>query len=47
VYQERIQQVLTTIEGVTLPPRGPKGSPQNLNRVSPIGVALRKAFGKV
>jgi len=45
-FQDRIQQVLTTIEGVTLPARGPKGSPQNYQRITPIGEALRRAFGK-
>ena len=45
-FQERINQVLTTIEGVTLPARGPKGSPQNYQRITPIGEALRRAFGK-
>jgi hypothetical protein len=46
IFQDRISQVLSTIEGVTLPPRGPKGSPQNYQRVTPIGEALRRAFGK-
>lgn len=45
-FQERISTVISTIEAVQLPPRGPKGSPQNINRVAPIGMALRKAFGK-
>lgn len=45
-FQDRINQVLSTIEGVTLPARGPKGSPQNYQRVTPIGDALRRAFGK-
>ncbi|HEV8722291.1 MAG TPA: hypothetical protein VGW77_16865 [Candidatus Binatia bacterium] len=45
-FQERINMVLQTIEGVTLPPRGPKGSPSNYQRVTPIGEALRRAFGK-
>lgn len=45
-FQDRINTVLNTIEGVSLPPRGPKGSPQNYNRVTPIGEALRRAFGK-
>lgn len=45
-FQDRINQVLSTIEGVTLPPRGPKGSPSNYQRVTPIGEALRRAFGK-
>ncbi len=31
------------IAGVTLPPRGPKGSPENLNRVSAITKALHDA----
>jgi hypothetical protein len=45
-FQDRIQGVIAAIESVTLPPRGPKGSAQNLARIAPIGVALRKAFGK-
>lgn len=45
-FQDRINTVLSTIEGVTLPPRGPKGSPANYQRVTPIGEALRRAFGK-
>jgi hypothetical protein len=45
-FQDRINTVLSTIEGVTLPPRGPKGSPSNYQRVTPIGEALRRAFGK-
>lgn len=45
-FQERINMVLSTIEGVTLPARGPKGSPQNYQRITPIGEALRRAFGK-
>jgi hypothetical protein len=45
-FQEQISAVLTTIQGVTLPARGPKGSPQNYQRVGPIGEALRRAFGK-
>ena len=45
-FQDRINTVLQTIESVQLPPRGPKGSPQNFQRVAPIGEALRRAFGK-
>jgi len=45
-FQDRINQVLTTIEGVQLPARGPKGSPQNYQRITPIGEALRRSFGK-
>lgn len=45
-YAQQISKVLSTIGAVTLPDRGPKGSPQNFQRIQPIGVALRKAFGK-
>ncbi|KKN21892.1 hypothetical protein LCGC14_0920780 [marine sediment metagenome] len=45
-YASQIAKVLTTIQGVTLPARGPKGSPQNFQRIQPIGEALRRAFGK-
>jgi hypothetical protein len=45
-FSKKIQMVLQTIQAVTLPERGPKGSPQNFQRVQPIGDALRRAFGK-
>lgn len=45
-FAEKIGQVLQTISAVTLPPRGPKGSPQNYQRIQPIGEALRRAAGK-
>lgn len=45
-FQDRIGQVLQTIQGVTLPARGPKGSPQNYQRIAPIGEALRRSFGR-
>lgn len=45
-FQKKVSLVLTTIQGVTLPPRGPTGSPQNFQRIQPIGDALRRAFGK-
>lgn len=45
-FQDRINTVLQTIEAVQLPARGPKGSPQNYQRITPIGEALRRAFGK-
>lgn len=45
-YQEKISRVLQAIETVQLPARGPKGSPQNYQRITPIGEALRRAFGK-
>jgi hypothetical protein len=45
-YATAISKVLSTIAAVTIPERGPKGSPQNFQRIQPIGMALRKAFGK-
>jgi len=45
-YGAQIAKVLATITAVTLPPRGPTGSPQNFQRIQPIGAALRTAFGK-
>lgn len=35
-----------TIASLTLPPRGPKGSPQNLQRVQAVATALRAVFEK-
>ena len=40
-YASRVQPFLDTIANVTLPPRGPKGDPRNLDRVKAITVALR------
>ena len=45
-YATQISKVLSTIAAVTIPERGPTGSAQNFQRIQPIGVALRKAFGK-
>lgn len=45
-FQGKIGEVLSTIQSVNLPPRGPKGSPQNYQRTQPIGDALRRRFGK-
>lgn len=42
-YQRKMAGVLSVIEGVTLPPRGPKGSPENYMRVQAIGEALHDA----
>ena len=42
-YQEQMQGVLSTIESVTLPPRGPKGDPRNYQRSQAIGEALHSA----
>ena len=40
-WQAGTQPYLTTIANLTLPPAGPKGSPQNINRVQAIATALR------
>ena len=41
-YQAAVQPYLDTIAATQLPPRGPKGSPQNLQRVAVLAIALRK-----
>lgn len=43
-YQQGMGEVLNTIQGVTLPPRGPKGDPANYARVQAIGTALHNKF---
>jgi hypothetical protein len=40
-YAAAIAPYLQIIESTTLPPRGPKGDPRNLDRVKAITVALR------
>lgn len=40
-WQSQTQPFLNTIAGLTLPPRGVKGSPQNILRVQAIADALR------
>lgn len=40
-YMSNVQPFFDVISNITLPPRGPKGSPQNLNRVQVIAAALR------
>lgn len=46
-YRSGMGDVLNTISGVTLPPKGPKGDPRNYERVKAIGDALhRKKIGK-
>lgn len=40
-YSTGIQPFLTALSNLTLPPRGPKGDPSNLNRVSAVDTALR------
>jgi hypothetical protein len=41
-YQNGITAVLQVLSSLTLPARGPKGDPGNLNRVSAVTTALRK-----
>jgi len=40
-WQAGVQPYLTTIANLTLPPRGPAGSPANIQRVQVIAAALR------
>jgi len=40
-YSTGIEPYLATLRGVTLPPRGAKGAPANLERVRAVVVALR------
>ena len=39
-YKKKISEVLSVLEGIELPARGPKGSAQNYERVKTIGDAL-------
>jgi hypothetical protein len=41
-YQTGIGPVLQVLQGVNLPPRGPKGDPGNIARVTAVTTALRK-----
>jgi len=41
-YEAAVKPYLDTIAATALPPRGPKGSPQNLQRVAVLASALRK-----
>ena len=43
-YSSGMGEVLSTIQSVTLPPRGPKGDPANYDRVRAIGTALHTKF---
>ena len=46
-YNEGFAPYLQTLQSITLPPRGSKGSPENLNRVAAVANALRaKKVGK-
>jgi hypothetical protein len=42
-YQKGFGPMLQVLTGVSLPPRGPAGSPQNLQRVQAIADALHRA----
>lgn len=42
-YETGFAPYRTVIENTTLPPRGPKGSPQNIERVAVMAAALHKA----
>ena len=42
-YEAGFSPFAGVIQGVTLPPRGPKGDPRNYERVALIGDALHKA----
>lgn len=42
-YEENVAPFLEVIERTQLPPRGPKGDPNNINRVSKIAAALHQA----
>jgi len=42
-YQTGFAPYVSVIQGVNLPPRGPKGDPRNYERVSAVGEALHNA----
>ena len=42
-FSQGMTGVLSTLQGVTLPARGPRGSPGNIQRVAAIASALRAA----
>jgi hypothetical protein len=41
-YETGVGPYLNAIQGITLPPRGPKGDPRNIQRVALIADTLRK-----
>lgn len=41
-YRSKMAKVLEALKGITLPPRGPRGSPQNIKRVEVIALTLHK-----
>jgi hypothetical protein len=42
-YEAGVARPLQALASITLPPRGPKGAPQNLQRVAAVVEALRAA----
>lgn len=42
IYESNVGPFLATIAGVTLPPKGARGSAENYNRVKAVGDALHK-----
>lgn len=42
-YAQRIAKVLAILKEITLPPRGPRGDPKNIERVRVIAEALHQA----
>lgn len=45
-WEKGFEPYRAAIEAVKLPPRGPKGSPQNLQRVAAIATTLRALYEK-
>lgn len=41
-WQKGVEPYLQTLSGLTLPPRGPKGAPQNMERANVVAMALRR-----
>ena len=41
-YQKAVAPFFEVLKGLTLPPRGPKGSPENYERVRVVGEALHR-----
>lgn len=41
-WQKGVEPYLQTISSLSLPPRGPKGAPQNMDRAAMVAMALRR-----
>lgn len=41
--EQGVQRTVAALRGLTLPPRGPKGAPQNMQRAAAVVEALRAA----